>query len=154
MWKITSSLSKLENKIKTRKDRKLALKNAKTEYKNLVKAIKKSKSPSDFLNSDDIPTQKETVTEKVSRMSKNDVEEKFGQTIIFKPTSRKTTYYADKGSIDGKFTAWSELTNWLVVSPNPKNKTENRIFFNFCDEKNIKNFTKQAHKDGFEVEFH
>jgi uncharacterized protein YaiL (DUF2058 family) len=98
--------------------------------------------------------EKETATEKVSRMSKTKVEEKYGKTIIFKPTSRKTTYYADKGSIDGKFTAWSELTNWLVVSPNPKNKTENRIFFNFCDEKNIKNFTKQAHKDGFEVEFH
>ena len=154
MWKITNSLTKLENKIKTRKDRKLALKNAKTEYKNLVKAIKKSQNPADFLNADDIPTQKETVTEKVSRMSKTKVNEKYGKTIIFKQNDRNTNYHADKGNIDGKFTEWANLTEWLLVSPNPQNKTENRIFFNFCDEENIEKFTKQAHNDGFEVEFH
>ena len=76
MWKITSSLSKLENKIKTRKDRKLALKNAKTEYKNLVSAIKKSQNPADFLNADDNTTQQEaTKTEKVKII---------GSTIFFK----------------------------------------------------------------------
>ena len=76
MWKITNSLTKLENKIKTRKDRKLALKNAKTEYENLVKAIKKSQNPADFLNADDNTTQQEaTKTEKVSTL---------GSTIFFK----------------------------------------------------------------------
>ena len=42
MWKITKALDTLENKITTRKDRKLALKQARTEYKNLVNAIKKT----------------------------------------------------------------------------------------------------------------
>ena len=80
MWKITNSLTKLENKIKTRKDRKLALKEAKTEYKKLVLAIKKSQNPADFLNADDNTPKQEakqeaTKTEKVKTM---------GSTIFFK----------------------------------------------------------------------
>jgi hypothetical protein len=153
MAKLSQAIEKVENYFINRKDRKQAIREAKIECKNLIRAIKESDSPADFLKTAN-NSQKETATEKVSRMSKTKVEEKYGKTIIFKPTIRGTTYYADKGSIDGKFTVWAELTNWLLVSPNPKNKTENRIFFNFCDEKNIKNFTKQAHKDGFEVEFH
>ena len=78
MWKITKALDTLENKITTRKDRKLALKQAKTEYKDLVNAIKDSKNPSDFLKTDNT-TQEEkqeaTKTEKVKTM---------GKTIFFK----------------------------------------------------------------------
>jgi len=74
MWKITKSLTNLENKIKTRKDRKLALKNAKTNYKNLVKSIKKSSSPSEFLQDgktqeEQILSMEEVKTEKVLQKS-------------------------------------------------------------------------------------
>ena len=57
MAKLSQAIEKVENYFINRKDRKQALKQAKTEYKDLVNAIKQSETPSDFLNSDDIPTQ-------------------------------------------------------------------------------------------------
>lgn len=116
MWKITKALEKLENKITTRKDRKLALKNAKTEYKNLEKAIKQSETPSDFLNSDDIPTQKEATKTETRKSSIQTVFRHFLKVASNKKDVTKDLQKITKGKKVNWKKATSGLKNWYVSS--------------------------------------
>jgi hypothetical protein len=100
--------------------------------------------------------QEETVTEKVSRMTEKEVNQKFGNKIIFERCSKtlngKLYWFAKRGNIDGdKFTAWSELTNWLNPSEKPDSNGKIRVFYNY--EKPNSLFISQAKKAGFEVSF-
>ena len=73
MAKLSQAIEKVENYFINRKDRKQALKEARTEYKDLVNAIKNSKNPSDFLKTDNTKQeekQEATKTEKVKVMAK------------------------------------------------------------------------------------
>ena len=96
-------------------------------------------------------TVKETVTQKIARMTEKEVIAKMGNKIVFKRNKANRKYHAESGLIDGEFTEWAKLTKWLVVSPNPRKEGENRIFFNY--EKPNGLFITQAKKAGFEVSF-
>lgn len=112
-----------------------------------------SKTPSnDFVNfvkDDDIPNQ----TTKKAQMSIKDVSEKFGNKIIFKKNMRNNHFHADKGMIDGKFLEYAESTKWLNVSPNPKNSSEMRVFFNHVSNGQKALLTKHALTKGWVIQF-
>lgn len=111
-------------------------------------------------------TTKSTPTQKVNakvantkrRMSQSKVSKKYknakGEDMIgFEKNTLNNFSHAKTGDVDGKFTAFAELSEWLVVSPNPRKKTENRIFFNFIEEELKSDFIKVAKREGFEVSF-
>ena len=158
--KLANFEKKISQRIATRKARKQALRKAKEDFKNLKKEIKESSNPAKFLGKSATvkkSTKKNTLTKKVAsktaRMSKAKVSKKYGKKIVFKSNRKNAFSHADKGDIDGKFTAFAELSEWLVVSPNPKNKKENRIFFNFVEQDLKEDFIKVAKREGFEVSF-
>jgi len=93
---------------------------------------------------------------KKTQMTEKEVDQKFGNQIIFercsKPLNGKLYWYAKRGNIDGdKFTAWSELTNWLNPAKKPDTSGKTRVFYNH--EKPNGLFIQQAKKAGFEVSF-
>tara|TARA_R110002051_G_scaffold185913_2_gene255289 strand:+ start:547 stop:1071 length:525 start_codon:yes stop_codon:yes gene_type:complete len=106
-----------------------------------------------------------TATKKVNakvantkRMSQSKVSKKYKNAkgedkIGFEKNTLNNFSHAKTGDVDGKFTAFAELSEWLVVSPNPKKKSENRIFFNFIEEELKSDFIKVAKREGFEVSF-
>ena len=101
-----------------------------------------------------------TTTQKVNaktantkRMSKAQVSKKYGNKIGFEVNTKNSFYHAKSGDIDGKFAKWADLTEWLVVSENPKKKSEIRVFFNFIEDELKTDFIKVAKKEGFEVSF-
>ena len=105
-------------------------------------------------------TKKETVTQKVNaktantkRMSQKQVSKKYGNKIGFEVNTKNSFYHAKSGDIDGKFAKWADLTEWLVVSDNPRKAGEIRVFFNFVEEELKTDFIKVAKKEGFEVSF-
>lgn len=163
--KLANFEKKISQRIATRKARKEALRKAKEDFKNLKKEIKESSNPAKFLgNSATVKksTKKNTlakksttkkVASKTARMSKSKVSKKYGKKIVFKKNMKNAFSHADKGDIDGKFTAFADLSEWLVVSPNPKNKKENRIFFNYVEQELKEDFIKVAKREGFEVSF-
>jgi len=158
--KLANFEKKISQRVATRKARKQALRKAKEDFKNLKKEIKESSNPAKFLGKSATvkkSTKKNTLTKKVAsktaRMSKSKVSQKYDNRITFKKNLKNAFSHADKGDIDGKFTAFAELSEWLVVSPNPKNKKENRIFFNFVEQELKEDFIKVAKREGFEVSF-
>lgn len=158
--KLANFEKKISQRIATRKARKQALRKANEDFKNLKKEIKESSNPAKFLGKSATvkkSTKKNTLTKKVAsktaRMSKAKVSKKYDNRITFKKNMKNAFSHADKGDIDGKFTAFAELSEWLVVSPNPKNKKENRIFFNFVEQELKEDFIKVAKREGFEVSF-
>ena len=116
MQKLSQIIAKLENKITTRKDRKLALKNAKTEYKNLVKAIKKSQNPADFLNADDNTTQQEATKTETKKSSVQTVLRHFLIVASNKKDVTKDLQKITKGKKVNWKKATSGLKNWYVSS--------------------------------------
>jgi len=163
--KLANFEKKISQRIATRKARKQALRKAKEDFKNLKKEIKESSNPAKFLGKSATVkkstkknklTKKATtkkVAKKTARMSKAKVSKKYGKKIVFKKNQKNAYSHADKGDIDGKFTAFAELSEWLVVSPNPQNTRENRIFFNFVEQELKEDFIKVAKREGFEVSF-
>jgi hypothetical protein len=166
MWKITKALVSFEKNMANRKARKIAHKQNELNFlarKNEINSPEFSGEKIDKV--DEVPTISKTVTKKVNakvantkRMSQSKVSKKYKNAkgedkIGFEKNTLNNFSHAKTGDVDGKFTAFAELSEWLVVSPNPKNKKENRIFFNFVEEELKKDFIKVAKREGFEVSF-
>ena len=97
-------------------------------------------------------TEKITSATKTKRMTQKQVQ-KIHENRIGMVQIPNGNWQAKTGDVDGQFTAFAELSEWLVVSPNPKNKKENRIFLNTDDKKLKAKFVTQCKKEGFEVSF-
>ena len=97
-------------------------------------------------------TEKITSATKSKRMSQKQVQ-KIHENRIGMVQIPNGNWQATTGDVDGEFTAFAELSEWLVVSPNPKNRKENRIFLNTDDKKLKAKFVTQCKKEGFEVSF-
>ena len=97
-------------------------------------------------------TEKITSATKSKRMSQKQVQ-KIHENRIGMVQIPNGNWQAKTGDVDGQFTAFAELSEWLVVSPNPKNRKENRIFLNTDDKKLKAKFVTQCKKEGFEVSF-
>ena len=158
MWKITKALVSFEKNMANRKARKIAHKQNELNFlarKNEINSPEFSGEKIDKV--DEVPTISKTVTKKVNaktantqRMTQEKVleihENRIG--MIQLPNGN---WQAKTGDIDGKFTTWARLTKWLVVSKDPKNNAQNRIFFNHAKPNGL--FISQALKAGFEVSF-
>lgn len=128
-----------------------------------ISAVANTRLVEDFTRNTIVSNDKaplETVTKKVNaktantkRMSKAQVSKKYGNKIGFEVNTKNSFYHAKSGDIDGKFAKWADLTEWLVVSDNPRKSGEIRVFFNFIEEELKTDFIKVAKKEGFEVSF-
>jgi hypothetical protein len=128
---------------------------AKRKIQKLQKQIDKRQEKISKLNekffNDSTKTASETTKKTEAKI--DEVEAKFGNKIIFAKNQRNNFYHADKGVIDGKFLEYAESTKWLNVSPNPKDKSQKRVFFNHESNGQKALLTKHAKKAGFEIEF-
>ena len=154
-------IANFEKKIKAKK----ALKNARKEAHKLNELnflVRKNYINSSEFTEEKIvescEVQESTATEKITsatkskRMSQKQVQ-KIHENRIGMVQIPNGNWQATTGDVDGKFTAFAELSEWLVVSPNPKNRKENRIFLNTDDKKLKAKFVTQCKKEGFEVSF-
>ena len=156
-------IANFEKKIKAKK----ALKNKRKEAHKLNELnflTRKNEINSSSFNDEvgivDEVTTEPTATKKVNartantkRMSKAQVSKKYGNKIGFEVNTKNSFYHAKSGDIDGKFAKWADLTEWLVVSDNPRKSGEIRVFFNFIEDELKTDFIKVAKKEGFEVSF-
>ena len=159
MWKITTALLNWENRNATKKARKIAHKQNELDFLTRKNEINSSAFSDEVGIVDEVPTEP-TATKKVNaktantkRMSKAKVAKKYGNKIGFEVNTKNSFYHAKSGDIDGKFAKWADLTEWLVVSDNPRKSGEIRVFFNFVEDELKTDFIKVAKKEGFEVSF-
>ena len=154
-------IANFEKKIKAKK----ALKNARKEAHKLNELnflVRKNYINSSEFTEEKIvescEVQEPTATEKITsatktkRMTQKQVQ-KIHENRIGMVQIPNGNWQAKTGDVDGQFTAFAELSEWLVVSPNPKNRKENRIFLNTDDKKLKAKFVTQCKKEGFEVSF-
>tara|TARA_R110000737_G_C14406415_1_gene455164 strand:- start:258 stop:737 length:480 start_codon:yes stop_codon:yes gene_type:complete len=154
-------IANFEKKIKAKK----ALKNKRKEAHKLNELnflTRKNEINSSSFNDEvgivDEVTTEPTATEKITsatktkRMTQKQVQ-KIHENRIGMVQIPNGNWQATTGDVDGQFTAFAELSEWLVVSPNPKNRKENRIFLNTDDKKLKAKFVTQCKKEGFEVSF-
>ena len=154
-------IANFEKKIKAKK----ALKNKRKEAHKLNELnflTRKNEINSSSFNDEvgivDEVTTEPTATEKITsatktkRMTQKQVQ-KIHENRIGMVQIPNGNWQATTGDVDGEFTAFAELSEWLVVSPNPKNRKENRIFLNTDDKKLKAKFVTQCKKEGFEVSF-
>lgn len=146
--KLANFENKIKAKIATRKARKKALKEAKSNYETLRQQIKESTNPADFLG-DNIKSS-DKVPEVSATTKLEQVAEKFGNKIIFKSNKRNGNYHADKGVIDGKFIEVAKTTKLLVVSTIG---SKTRVFVNEPTPLKKSQVQKFMQKRGFDVEF-
>jgi hypothetical protein len=154
MKKLSEIIASVENSFSARSKRKIAHKQNELDFKTRKDFINSKEFMNENTESDKVT---ETVTKKVNaktantqRMTQEKVleihENRIG--MIQLPNGN---WQAKTGDIDGKFTTWARLTKWLVVSKDPKNNAQNRIFFNHAKPNGL--FISQALKAGFEVSF-
>tara|TARA_R110000803_G_scaffold206454_1_gene273712 strand:+ start:560 stop:1039 length:480 start_codon:yes stop_codon:yes gene_type:complete len=155
------TLASIERKIsemgKLRKAKKEAHKKNEADFlvrKNYINSSEFTEEKIDDVVDEVTTTQKVNAkTANTKRMSKAQVSKKYGNKIGFEVNTKNSFYHAKSGDIDGKFAKWADLTEWLVVSENPKKKSEIRVFFNFIEDELKTDFIKVAKKEGFEVSF-
>ena len=127
------TLANIERKIsemgKLRKAKKEAHKKNEADFlvrKNYINSSEFTEEKIDDVVDEVTTTQK--VNAKVAntkRMSQSKVSKKYknakGQDKIgFEVNTKNAFSHAKTGDVDGKFTAFAEMSEWLVVSPNPK----------------------------------
>ena len=155
------TLASIERKIsemgKLRKAKKEAHKKNEADFLTRKNYINSSEFMNEkIVESDEVTettaTEKITSATKTKRMTQKQVQ-KIHENRIGMVQIPNGNWQATTGDVDGEFTAFAELSEWLVVSPNPKNRKENRIFLNTDDKKLKAKFVTQCKKEGFEVSF-
>ena len=118
------------------------------QNKTLCKKIEKLENKKYRTESDKAT---DSVTEKIeqqTRMSKDDVSKKFGNKIIFAKNESNNFLHADKGNID-EFIKYAKSTKFFVVSKDPKNKNQFRVFHNRTTLNGLA--VAHARKHGWEI---
>ena len=125
--KLANFERKVQAKIATRKARKEALKEAKTNYETLVKEIKGSENPAEFLGTNTKSSDKVAEVTKESKTLKEKMES-LDNRIIAKPNKKNSNLHLDKGRIDELIEMLKETPTKDLAISTKNGKT--RVFLN------------------------
>ena len=112
------------------------------------KNTEKKSVESQTVESEKVTEATEKIEQQTKQMSKDDVSKKFGNKIIFAKNERNNFLHADKGNID-EFIKYAKSTKFFVVSKDPKNPKQFRVFHNRATLNGLA--IAHAKKNGWEI---
>lgn len=132
--------------IENRKARKEAIKKIKKMNASEIAQI--GLTTTKKVESEKVTEATEKIEQQTKQMSKDDVSKKFGNKIIFAKNERNNFLHADKGNID-EFIKYAKSTKFFVVSKDPKNPKQFRVFHNRATLNGLA--IAHAKKNGWEI---